>query len=184
MLPDHLKTILTEGVLESPSSGNVVLKEPNVQEVEVSRLVSDAVVIRLRKKFGRFSGIKDGRWTQKCDYMIVFSGDENNCVLFVELKNALNNKKRAFAQLRRSLPLLKYFDSVCGIHFGCGTGKPEMTVRYVLISAKNSHRFDKQSVRPTQLRYTDEYKDITVTTLIGSRFRFDLLWDVDNSGGV
>lgn len=177
MLAKHLKTILTDKVLLSSGSGVVVLKEPNVQKVEVSRLASDALVIRLRKKFGRFSGIKDGRWTQKCDYMIVFNGDEKNCVLFVELKNSLNKKKRAFAQLRRSLPLLKYFDSVCRIHFGRDTCKPETTVRYVLISAKHSRRFDKRSVRAKQLRYSDEYEDITVTTLIGSRFPFNLLWD-------
>ena len=176
MLAAQLRTILTARVLVSSTSGDVVLVEKNVQKVDVSKLPSDAVVINLQR-FGSLLGVRDGRWKQSCDYVLVFRGDETDRVLFVELKKTVNgNKNKGFEQLRLSLPLLKYLNSVCELYFGKEPDQLEPIVHYVLIGKQGSQRLDKQPVRAVTLQYSKQHKDITVNILIGSRFGFGRLW--------
>jgi hypothetical protein len=176
MLAEHLKAILADKVLISSRSGDLALKEPNVQRVDVSKLPSEAVVINLQR-FGSLSGVRNGPWKQRCDYMLVFRVDETDRVLFVELKKTLNgNENKGFEQLRLSLPLLKYLDSVCKLHFGIEPDQLEPIVRYVLIGEQGSQRLDKQPVRAAQLQYSEQHKGITVNILVGSRFGLGRLW--------
>lgn len=176
MLAEHLKAILADKVLISSRSRELVLKEKNVQRVNVSKLPSEAVVINLQR-FGSLSGIRNGPWKQHCDYMLVFRVDETVRVIFVELKKTLHgNESKGFEQLRLSLPLLKYVDSVCELHFGTESDRREPIVRYVLIGEQGSQKLDKQLVRVSQSKYSEQHKDITVNVLIGSRFGFGRLW--------
>lgn len=178
MLTEHLRAILADKVQVPSDPGHVLLKEPSIQTVEVNKLVTDTLVVRLKKRFGRFSGVKDGFWNQSCDYMLVFRIDQKDRVLFVELKKTFSNEQiKAFSQLRRSLPLLRYLESVCKINFGRDTESREIEVKYVVISEKVNPRFDKQPVRPSQLLYSDDHEDITVTIFVGSRFGFRRLWN-------
>ena len=176
MLAAHLRMILSDKVLVPATSGGVVLVEKNVQKTDISKLPSDAVVVNLQR-FGSLSGVRDGRWKQSCDYMLVFRGDGMDRVLFVELKRTLNgNKSKGFEQLRLSLPLQKYLDSVCELHFEPKPDRLEPIVRYVLIGEQGSQKLDKQPVRPVQIPYSEQHKDITVTVLVGPRFGFGRLW--------
>ena len=63
MVPAHLERILKNRVLVSSGAGDVVLKERNVQKVEVSKLASDAVVVKL-DRVGTLSGLDRGPWKQ------------------------------------------------------------------------------------------------------------------------
>ena len=176
MLAEHLGTILTNRVLVSSGTGDVVLKEQHVQKVEVSKLASNAVVVKL-DKIGTLSGLSEGPWKQACDYMLVYRVENNIRVLFVELKKSLSTKKKkAFQQLRWSLPVLKHLDSICKLHFGLGSDESETEVRYILICDRIGPRIDKQSVRAIQIPVSEQYKDILVTILIGPRFGVNQLW--------
>ena len=176
MLAAHLRTILSDRVLVPTTSGGVVLVEKNVQKTDISKLPSDAVVVNLQR-FGSLSGARDGRWKQSCDYMLVFRGDRMDHVLFVELKKTLNgNRSKGFEQLRLSLPLLKYLDSVCELHFEPKPDRLEPIVRYVLIGEQGSQKLDKQPVRAIQIPESERHKDITGNVLVGPRFGFGRWW--------
>ncbi len=177
MVPAHLERILKNRVLVSSRTGAVVLKERHVQKVEVSKLASDAVVVKL-DRVGTLSGLDRGPWRRVCDYMLVYRVKNKTRVLFVELKKTLNrNKNKPFQQLRWSLPLFGYLGSVCELHFGPEFDQQEKEVRYVLICDRISRRFDKQSVKAIHLPYRKQYEDIMVTIFIGPRFGFNQLWN-------
>ena len=177
MLAKHLKAILTDRVLVPSRSGDVVLKERNVQKVDVSKLASDVVVIKL-DQVGTLSGLDSGPWKQACDYMLVCRVKNKTRVLFVVLKKTLSrNKNKAFQQLRWSLPLVKYLGSVCELHFGSRCDQAEKEIRYILICSRIGHRLDKQSVKAMHVPYRKQYRDIFVTIFIGPRFGFNQLWN-------
>ncbi len=139
-----LQKILDQQKILKPikPDGTVVLREENVMKVEVSNVVSDAVVLNLRK-IGSLSGIKDGPWKQTCDYAIVSRGSKKVRVVLVELKKTLNvEETKGFEQLRRTLPLLKYLRSMCTLE--CGPYPEQFEVRYALRTSCNEK---KPSVR-------------------------------------
>ena len=131
------------------------------------------------EKLGRLSGMKDGEWTQVCDYLLIYPQKGKDHAIFVELKKTLHeDKRRAMEQLRRSLPFLEYLRSVCEIHFGAEPVPRRIEVRYLLIGERTRSRLDKkQSVNPDPARKLEQqdYENIMVTTFVGSRVRFDLL---------
>ena len=177
MLASHLKKILADKVVVSSTSGVVVLKEQRVQKVEVSKLASDAVVVKL-DRVGELSGLDKGPWKQVCDYLLVYPVENRIRVLFVELKKTLStNRKKAFEQLRWSLPLLKYLGSICELHLGPEPEESEKEVKYILICDRIGQRIDKQSVKAMQSPYPMQYKDIIATIFIGPRFSLDKLWN-------
>ena len=184
MLAAHLKQILSDKALVSNQTGHsVTLKEAGVMEVEITKIGSDAVVINLNK-FGSFSGIKDGECKQVCDYMLVFPPGQEDRVIFVELKKTVKLKKtlytkeiKPFDQLRRSLPILKYLDAVCKIHFPASEkDHRKISIRYVLIAERINARFDKQPLRPDRTLLPEKYEDIEVTRFVSKRIRFERLW--------
>ena len=85
-------------------------------------------------------------------------------MLFVELKKTLStNRKKAFQQLRWSLPLLEYLGSICELHFGLEPDESEKEVKDILICDRIGHRIDKQSVKAVRSPYPEQYKDIIAT---------------------
>ena len=173
----RLKEILADKALVSPScKGMMTLREENNDmEVEVFGVPADLTVINM-KKIGRLSGLKDGDWTQRYDYLIVREEEGVDHALFIELKRTLGeDKEYAMDQLSRSIPLLEYFRRICEIHFADEPKQSEIPVRYVLIAERNSTRFDKQPVRPIQRLPSEEYRNITINPFLGSRIGFNRL---------
>ena len=154
--------------------GTVVLKEKNVMAVEVSELTPDAVVLRIGR-LGSLSGVKDGRWKQVCDYLVIDRGDGKIRVLFVELKRTLSDSSKGFEQLRRSLPLFHHLRSMCAIE--CGPDPQPLEIRYALVAARGSERLDKQRVRANQPLPSKLHEGIRIAVHIsGSRVGLNRLW--------
>lgn len=179
MLVTCLKKILADRALRSRmSDGTIVLKEKDkrhLMKVAVSDLDSDAVVIRLDQGIGSLSGIKDGRWKQVCDYVIIGQEGERVRVLFVEMKRTFAKELKGFEQLRRSLPFLHYLRSVCKIE--CAPDSEKLEVRYALIAEKGSRTLDKQRVKADRTPWTKRHEGINVNlVIVGHREPFDRLW--------
>ena len=144
-------------------------------KVEVAGTPSGVTAIDMRK-LGSFSGMKEGEWKQRCDYLLVYEFKGKNIAIFVELKKTLSQENgKGMEQLRRSLPLLRYLYSICRIHYGVEPDKPVTTTRYFLIGKKMNPRLDKQPVTPGRSLPSEDYKEITVNKFVGPRLRFDLL---------
>ncbi len=174
-----LKGILADKALLSPSCKGMMtlIEENNDMEVEVFGVPSDLTVINM-KMIGSLSGLKDGEWKQRCDYLIVREEEGVDHAVFVELKRTLNkDKKKALDQLRRSVPFLEYFRRICELQFTDDPIQSEIALRYVMIGERISTRFDKQPVKPGQKLPSEEFKNITVTPfVVRSRIGFDRLW--------
>ena len=175
----HLKEILDAKALRpQPASDGIRLRDKSKMEVEVVNPPPDLTAVAM-EKLGRLSGMKDGEWTQVCDYLLVYPQKDKDHAIFVELKKTLREDRgKAMEQLRRSLPFLEYLRSVCEIHFGSEPVSRRIAVRYLLIGERMRPRFDKkQSVNPDPAKNLEkqEYRNIAVTTFVGSRVRFDLL---------
>ena len=176
MLAAHLKQILANKALVSRTSGgSMILREKRVMKVEVAETPLGVTAIDMRK-LGSFSGMREGEWKQRCDYLLVYEFKGKNIAIFVELKKTLSQEDRkGMEQLRRSLPLLEYLYSVCRIHYGVEPDKPVTTARYVLIGKRMNPRLDKQPVTPIRALPSKDYKEIAVDWFVGPRLRFDLL---------
>ena len=176
MLAAHLKQILANRAQVSRTSGgSMILREKQVMKVELAETPTGLTAIDMRK-IGSFSGINEGEWKQRCDYLLVYEYKGENIAIFVELKKTLSQEdRRGMEQLRRSLPLLQYLHSVCRIHHGVEPDEPIATARYFLIGEKMNPRLDKQPVKPGRLIASEDYEEITVNTFIGPRLRFDVL---------
>ena len=175
----HLKEILdAKALTPQPTNEGIRLREKGVMEVQVVNPPSNLTAVAM-KKLGRLSGMKDGEWTQVCDYLLVYPQKGKDHAIFVELKKTLHEDKgKAMEQLRRSLPFLEYLRSVCEIHFGSESVSRRIPVQYLLIGERMRPTLDKkQSVNPDPARRLEkqDYENIAVTTFVGSIVRFDLL---------
>lgn len=155
--------------------GTFNLDEPNGMVVGVRDLRSGAVVVRMEEA-AKWPMLIDGCWTKTCDYMIFNPDGRNGRVLLVELKKTVPTGDRACEQLRRSLPLLRYFLEVCRIH--CGYNEKGLAVRYAMVAEKSSVRLAKQQVRRTRtLQFVVPHHEIDVAIhIVGRNVRFGQLW--------
>ena len=114
------------------------------------------------------SGLEDGGWNQKCDYLLVLRYDATYCGVFVELKKTLTDEEKPLEQLRHSLPFLEYLCSLCCIHFEDGA-PPDVEARYAVVGERGQLRLDKQAVkaRPGQPVWTKSHRGISVSALLG-----------------
>lgn len=93
--------------------------------------------------------------------------------LFVELKKTLGDRATdGHEQLRRSLPILRYLETMCAIHFNAMASRRSALVRYALIGNRGSRRLDKQRVRARGAPRVEPYKGIQVVSVIGERVAF------------
>lgn len=177
MLAARLKKVLGPTVLVSPEAdGSVTLREPNVMAVTVLRIPRRATTINLQR-MGDFSGVKDGRWKQRCDYMFVLDVAGRSEVVFVELKKSLDTgKEKAMEQLRRSPPVLMYLKSLCELEERRTASGGELRLRYFVISEKQTERLDKQPVRARRGPATEQFKSIRVGLAVGGPLNFDSLF--------
>ena len=174
MLARSVKAVLADRTTAAPlPERRVVLTERDVMRVTVTGLPEEAIVIDLNR-IGGLSGVGQGPWKQACDYLIVFHDGRRNGALFVELKRTLRDgATQGQEQLRRSLPILRYLETMCSIHFGIDESCAK--TRYALIAERGSHRLDKQRVRASDAPQVESYKGIRITTVIGERVAFRAL---------
>lgn len=173
MLAQHIEQILADKKKVLPlAKREVVLEEPNVMRVTVAGLPKDAIVIDLHR-IGSLACIKDGDWKKACDYLIVFRDGKRDGGLFLELKRTLRGgTDEGREQLRRSLPILRYLQTMCAVHFRTDTSA---RARYALIGERSSSRLDKQPVRAKETPQVENYKGIRVVSAIGKRVAFTSL---------
>lgn len=175
MLARHIKEILRDKALVTPRrDGRTILREKDVMELELADMTSDITIINMRK-IGSLSGVKDGEWTQICDFLLLFEDGDKDYAIFIELKKTLdeNSKEKGKEQLRRSLPFLNYLHSVCELQYGTNFNEP--IVKYTIVAARHSPRFDKHPVRERYPLPTENYKEISVTPFVDTEIRFNSL---------
>ena len=115
-----------------------------------------------------FSGLEEGGWNQKCDYLLIVNSGVVYRAVFIELKKTLTYEVKPLEQLRHSLPFLEYLRSLCCIHFEDGA-LPDVEVRYAVIGERGQLRLDKQAVKPTPGRpaWTRPHRGISVSAFLG-----------------
>ncbi|MXX75833.1 MAG: hypothetical protein F4210_06120 [Holophagales bacterium] len=177
MLAARLKKILESKTLVSPEAdGSVTLREQDVMDVSVLQIPERAATVNLQH-IGDFSGVKNGRWKQRCDYMFALDQVDGSEVVFVELKKSLDTgKEKAMEQLRRSPPVLMYLKSLCQLEEQCTDEGVELRLRYFVISERYGERLDKQRVRPNRRPETEQFKSIQVGIVVGGPLTFASLF--------
>lgn len=171
-LNDKIGKIVAEKFLvKTKTDGTISLREKAASMTITLTTDMRFPVITIRiQKLRHWSALKPGPWTKTCDYLLLFEWKGKCHAVFVELKKTLRGTgAEGSEQLRRSLPLLKYLQSVYEVEFGPKWGKTGLSIDYCLICEKDTPRLDKQPVRVDLSRRTDEieHKDITVRTFVG-----------------
>jgi hypothetical protein len=135
--------------------------------VDVTGIRWRATTIRI-DRIGGFSGLSQGDWNQRCDYLIVVDKGASYSAAFIELKKNLDEACKPLEQLRRSLPFLEYLRALCCIHFE-DAAPAEIEVRYAVIGERGQLRLDKQPVkaRPGQPVWTKPHRGISVSAFLG-----------------
>ena len=103
-LVDYLREILRSKALVSRADdGTLILQEQDVMKIRVIKTPPTVVAINMQR-IGKFSGVKDGEWTKRCDYLLVRE-DESSCfAIFIDLKKTIRGDGEPEEQLRWSLP--------------------------------------------------------------------------------
>ena len=153
-------------ITHSADESNVVLREPQANmRFKVTDVPSSWTIIRIGR-LHHLSGIKDGRWKKICDYLLVIPDGRTAWALLVEMKKTLSDAEPAMEQLRRSVPVVSYLQSLCEIE----SEKPmRVAVRHVVLAEKAIERFDKEPTRMTTGVQSQKvtYKGNQVETIVG-----------------
>ena len=176
MTQTELANILQPVALVQPAKNNVIClreRQSPGMRVEIINPTGMVAVIRL-EKVGHPPGIQEGPCRRICDYLLIAKYKSNNYATFVELKKTSSNEEKPKEQLRRSLPILEYLRSACGIGNAGASNEPSMIVSYWVICERNSAKLDKQLVNadPAKRTRKEQYKNITIRTFIGKKIPF------------
>ena len=135
--------------------------------VDVTGIRWRATTIRI-DRIGGLSGLSQGDWNQRCDYLMVIDKGGTYCAAFIELKKTLDEDRKPWEQLRRSLPFLEYLRWLCCIHFDDAT-PPDIEVCYAVIGERGQLRLDKQAVKakPGEPVWTRPHHGIMVSAFLG-----------------
>lgn len=161
------KVVNAKHLVPIPTGGrSVVLRESKAKmQVGVTDVPSCSTIVRLGR-LQHLGGIEDGRWKRICDYVVVVSDEEESWVVLIEMKKTLAGVGKAKEQLRRSIPVVKYLQSLCEIE----SEKPiHVVMRYAVLVEKKNGRFDKERTRVTTGVHseTEIYKGHHVETIVG-----------------
>lgn len=170
---DQLRQVLQDSQAKYSSTSEVVL-QGNGARFCITGLPSPSVVV-VADKVGHLGTLKDGRWKQICDYLLITTGDGHVDVTFIEMKETFRPAERKpKEQLLRTVPILKYLLSLCEIEFGSAT---KVVQRFAVLAPKKQERIDKQrtKIEPKQLRYKERHKGIDICVAIGGTISFDSL---------
>ncbi len=167
-LNDQLETVVRADRLRRVESNRVTLREREANmSIHVTGVRGRVTTIHI-DRLGGLSGLNQGDWNQRCDYLMVIDKEDTYHAAFIELKKTLDEDHKPREQLRRSLPFLEYLRSLCCIH--CKQAAPaEVEVRYAVIGERGQQRFDKQAVkaRPGHPVWTKPHRGITVSAFLG-----------------
>ena len=174
-LAEKVGTVLKEKARVPVKNGSVLLRQKGVMDVTVVAVPPGSTVIRL-DKIGSLSGVR-GKFQSRCDFLIVFRSDGKNTVLFIELKKKIGEASKGLEQLRKSLPFLEYFRSLCQVYFDEFRGYiPRNCIHYVLIGERTTLLLDKQKVGNAHGLGSIRHHGIEVRMLVGQRVHFGRLW--------
>ena len=175
-LASRLRAVLEDHILVRHEAGETKLREKGVMEVDVVNIPVDSTVVDIRR-MGQLSGLKSGVCGRRSDYLVVTGEEERDRAVFVELKKTLGGSlSNGMDQLRQSRPLLDYLHSACRVHFGAGSAKPEIIIRYCMIGEKISSRISKEPTRVRRPWRVETYRDIRVAAIVGNKVQFAELW--------
>lgn len=126
---------------------------------------------------GHATSLRDGEWKQICDYLLAVEASERIQVVFVELKTTYSEEDKPGEQLRRSLPLLKYLQSILEIQWGTQLDERSIAIHYSVLFKQTSSRLAKQSVKAGPIKPKSKwiYKGMTIRNFIGRRIPFSSL---------
>lgn len=153
---DSDETALTEVVLRE--------REANMQ-FSVTDVPPSSTIVRIGR-LNHLGRLKNGPWKKICDYLLVIPDGQRSWAVLVEMKRTLSDDTLAKEQLRRSIPVVKYLQSLCIVE----AGKPiQIDLRHVVLAERTSNRFGKEPIRATarvQL-WKEVYKGNPVVTMVG-----------------
>jgi len=151
--------------------------------VSLLQVPSNAFAISINK-LGQLKGIRKGRPTWKCDYMLLWESDTEDGAIFIELKKRFSNFPRAGEQLRRSPAYLDYLCAVCRIEHKLRATPRPSNISYVLIARDGLPSLSRLELYGSQLQKPLFYEDIVVYPLIGETHKFARLRRNDRSAAV
>ena len=175
-LADYLRKILhSKALVSRTDEGNIILREKDVMEIRVTKTPPTVVAINMQR-IGSFSGVNNGEWTKKCDYLLVCEDEKSCFAIFIDLKKTIRGDGEPEEQLRWSLPIYRYLCAIYAVHSDCEFKHSGTTVRKFIIGEKYHERFDKQPIRPQPgVVQKESYKGMEVHTYVGPRIPFNLL---------
>lgn len=163
-------TVFCNSALQEKESG---------MKVEITGFSCSVAAIGMGTKLNHLSALKSP-CNQICDYLLIFELEGKDHAIFIELKKTLRGDNRPKDQLLRSLPLLKYLQTVCEINSGFGQNKMELSIGYCLIGEKRSPYLDKQPVHPkADLWEAERYKGIGIRSSVAPKIPLVSLVSVD-----
>ncbi len=145
---------------------DVVLRERKAgMKFRVTNVPSSWTIVRM-SRLQHLKGMKDGKWKQICDYLLVIPDGRESRAVLVEMKKTLSDARRAMEQLRWSVPVAKYLQSLCEVK---SEESIHVVLRHVVLAEKITERFDKEPTRVTRgVRFRkDVYKGNQVKTIVG-----------------
>ena len=166
-LNDQLEQILLDDRLEPIILNQVTLREHRASmSVDVIGIDRRATAIHVDGL--AFSGLEEGGWNQKCDYLLLVSSGPVYRAALIELKKTLTEEEKPLEQLRHSLPYLECLRMLCCIHYN-ETAPARIQVRYAVIGERSQLRLDKQGVkaRPGKPVWTRQHHEISVSAFLG-----------------
>ena len=179
---DQLRDVLFADRLQNISlEGDVVLEEENHQQrddkmcFKVTSLPISSTVVKIGL-LQHLAGVKNVRDLRKiCDYLLVIPTGNQWSAVLIEMKKTLEGKKiLAMEQLCRSIPVVKYLESLCAIE---SQRDWEVVMHYVVVAEKYT-RLDKDLTRPVAAPrpQREEHKGISIAFFDGySRTAKELL---------
>ncbi len=124
-----------------------------------------------------------GRWTARCDFLIIGNSNEIPFAFFIELKKDMgpNNLKRARNQLRWSRSLLHYALSIHNIFESSATQESDLIVKYLMVGQNPDARL---AILPTSIdeaiqSYSCIHKGISINYTIADKFTLAQLLNLD-----
>lgn len=163
--------------LVEPASGVLCLVEKMKKRAnmrfEINDLPTSITAIHV-EKVGHLPGARKNHLTRRCDYLLVALIGGQSHAVFVEMKTTVTHEDRPKEQLVRSLPILRYLQSMCRIEHGFSDSASRVAEHFWIVGEKYSERFDKQPVRANPRGRVERvsHKGVDIAMFVGPRMPF------------
>lgn len=183
-LASLLRDVVRDDLWESPDErqGELLLRECDAEmNVRIDGLTPSCTVVRIGR-LQHLKGIDKGKWKKICDYLLAINDDQQTWIVLIEMKKSLSNATGAEEQLRRSIPVARYLQSICECE---SQVKMPISLRYILLAEKYSSRFDKERTRTDAGTHSSitKHKGIAVKTIVGHSVSAEDLLAVEGVSG-